>query len=409
MRHSTRRTLRLRVSLPGGALGGAQRRRPRLHRHEHGRRRRDRPRRRPGRARVHAHVRRAARRARLGEGVRRARLHARRHRPDAQAGAGGRRRRRDYQPPETFADKPFRIDRRAYRNRAARCPRASPTPRGSGSCATSRSPASRCRARSTTARTRDAAHLHVDDADGARSGAAAGGCRDTARTAFEAPFERIYGQTFENYATVKRSPEVRASGGTDEDAQEFLPACGEEYLIVTSPALRPAADALAAAKQTAGLRRRHPRGRAGHGRRRRAHVHPRRAERRQLHAPDLRGAARRHLARAELPRGVVQRPADLQVTSDLSYSLDGIGTDAFADVMLGRITANTLAVAQTHGREDRELPDAAPRARRATTSTTTRRSPRTSRASAPATRAGSRCRPRRCAPGCARAATSSPG
>jgi len=38
--------------------------------------------------------------------------------------------------------------------------------------------------------------------------------------------------------------------------------------------------------------------------------------------------------------------ADCQVTSDLSYSLDGVGADAFADVMLGRITANTLAVAQ---------------------------------------------------------------
>jgi hypothetical protein len=36
-----------------------------------------------------------------------------------------------------------------------------------------------------------------------------------------------------------------------------------------------------------------------------------------------------------------------QVTSDLSYSLDGIGTDAFADVMLGRIPANTLAVADS--------------------------------------------------------------
>jgi hypothetical protein len=40
-------------------------------------------------------------------------------------------------------------------------------------------------------------------------------------------------------------------------------------------------------------------------------------------------------------------PPTCTVTSDLSYSLDGVGTDAFADVMLGRIPANTLDVAQS--------------------------------------------------------------
>jgi hypothetical protein len=40
-------------------------------------------------------------------------------------------------------------------------------------------------------------------------------------------------------------------------------------------------------------------------------------------------------------------PSTCTVTTDLSYSLDGVGTDAFADLMLGRIPANTLDVAQS--------------------------------------------------------------
>jgi hypothetical protein len=38
---------------------------------------------------------------------------------------------------------------------------------------------------------------------------------------------------------------------------------------------------------------------------------------------------------------------DCSVASDLSYSLDGVGTDAFADVMVGRIPAPSLDVATT--------------------------------------------------------------
>jgi hypothetical protein len=56
----------------------------------------------------------------------------------------------------------------------------------------------------------------------------------SARTGFEAPFQRLYNQTLENARTLERSPEVRASGtGTDQDAQEVVPSCGEDYLIVT--------------------------------------------------------------------------------------------------------------------------------------------------------------------------------
>ncbi len=71
------------------------------------------------------------------------------------------------------------------------------------------------------------------------------------RTAFEAPFERIYGSALENY-TDGQALAGGARAATDEDAQEFVPACGEEYLIVTSAALRPAADRLADAKRAAG-------------------------------------------------------------------------------------------------------------------------------------------------------------
>ena len=81
------------------------------------------------------------------------------------------------------------------------------------------------------------------------------------------------------------------------------------------------------------------------------------------------------------------RSADVPVTSDLSYSLDGIGTDAFADVMLGRIPANTLTSPRRPStRSSPTRPSC--RLRQATTSTTTPRSPRTSRGSGPSDQRG---------------------
>ncbi len=167
------------------------------------------------------------------------------------------------------------------------------------------------------------------------------------RTSFEAPFEQIYGSAVENYRTVARSPRVRkAAGDTDEDAQEFVPACGEEYLIVTSSTLRPAADSLAAAKEAAGYI---------------VGIHE--------VAPGTAAADVRTFIRGEMNNDNCARPTYVvllgdtshvptfqeawcndpptcTVSSDLSYSLDGIGNDLFADVMLGRIPANTLTVAQ---------------------------------------------------------------
>ena len=251
----------------------------------------------------------------------------------------------DEQSPETFADRPFRIDKRAYR------------PRGKVP--------SRLAYVTTLGRLRDltVAGVQIPGAQYDRrrrslevftsmdvSVTFKGGgdwLADRKRTAFEKPFERIYGSTLENYATVERSPEVRKAGGTDQDAQEFLPACGEEYLIVTSPTLRPAAETLAAAKGNAGYM---------------VGIHE--------VASGTSAADVRTFIRGELnddnctrPTYVVllgdtshvptfqeawcNDPPTCTVSTDLSYSLDGIGTDAFADVMLGRIPANTLDVANT--------------------------------------------------------------
>ena len=115
---------------------------------------------------------------------------------------------------------------------------------------------------------------------------------------------------------------------------------------MTSPALRPAADTFAASKTAAGFA---------------VGIHE--------VAPNTAAADVRTFIRGELNSTTCTRPTyvlllgdtshvpsflevcpgieNCQVTSDLSYSLNGIGTDAFADVMLGRIPANSLAVAQS--------------------------------------------------------------
>src|SRR5690349_4255543 len=147
------------------------------------------------------------------------------------------------------------------------------------------------------------------------------------RTAFEAPFQRLYGNSLENYATVRRATRPSVSAAATPD-------CGEEYLIVTDTPLRPAADLLADAKSAAGLRTV-------------VHEVPTGTS-----AVDIRS-----FIRGELNSTTCVRPtyvaligdtshipsflepctglADCAVTSDLSYSLDGVGTDAVADVMLG--------------------------------------------------------------------------
>src|SRR5215218_2693544 len=153
----------------------------------------------------------------------------------------------DELPPETFATKPFKIDRRAYRARGKLPARlAYVTTLGrlrDVTIAGVQVPGAQYDRRKRALEVFTSMDVTVTFKGGGRW------LQDRPRTAREKPFERIYSSTLENYSTVARAPEVRKSGGTDADAQEFIPPCGEEYLIVTSPTLRPAADTLANAKQ----------------------------------------------------------------------------------------------------------------------------------------------------------------
>jgi hypothetical protein len=158
------------------------------------------------------------------------------------------------------------------------------------------------------------------------------------RTAQDAAFDDVYAASLENAPTVARAVRARATQ---------TPACGEDYLIVTSPTLRPAADLMATVKTNEGLV---------------VSVHE--------VAADTPNVDVRTFIRGEISSTTCRRPqyvlivgdtshvpsfqeqwcsdgtATCTVTSDLSYSLDGVSSDPFADVILGRIPANTLDVAQ---------------------------------------------------------------
>ncbi len=243
----------------------------------------------------------------------------------------------DFLPPETFADKPFRIDRGAYRERGA-IPRRLAFARMLGQMRDLRIGAVQVPGAQYDPRRRRARIFTSMDVTVTfrRSG---GWLPKRVRTAQEAPFRRLYRSSLANYGTVARA---RASS-VAHPAQ----SCGEEYLIVTSPALRPAADTFAASKTAAGFA---------------VGIHE--------VAPNTAAADVRTFIRGEMNSTTCTRPTYVlllgdtshvpsfvepwcadpptcSVATDLSYSLDGVGTDAFADVMLGRIPANTLAVAQT--------------------------------------------------------------
>lgn len=243
----------------------------------------------------------------------------------------------DFPSPGTFADKPFRIDRGAYRSRNA-IPRRLAFATLLGQMRDLRVgavqvPGAQYDPRRRRARIFTSMDLTVTFRK------PGGWLPKRVRTAQEAPFRRLYRSSLANYGTVARA---RASS-VAHPAQ----SCGEEYLIVTSPALRPAADTLAVSKTAAGF-----------------------AVGIREVAPNTAAADVRTFIRGELNSTTCTRPTYVlllgdtshvpsfvepwcadpptcSVTTDLSYSLDGVGTDAFADVMLGRIPANTLAVAQT--------------------------------------------------------------
>ena len=150
----------------------------------------------------------------------------------------------DFPPPETFADKPFRIDRGAYRGRNAIPRRLAVRHRARARCATSRIGAVQVPGAQYDPRLRRARIFTSMDVTVTfrKSG---GWLPKRVRTAQETPFRRLYRSSLANYGTVART---RASS-VAHPAQ----SCGEEYLIVTSPALRPAADTFAASKTAAGF------------------------------------------------------------------------------------------------------------------------------------------------------------
>ncbi|HMJ96991.1 MAG TPA: C25 family cysteine peptidase [Thermoleophilaceae bacterium] len=241
----------------------------------------------------------------------------------------------DFPSVGTFADKPFRIDRGAYRGRNA-IPRRLAFATVLGQMRDLRVgavqvPGAQYDPRLHRARIFTSMDLTVTFK---KSG---GWLPKRVRTAQEAPFRRIYRSSLANYGTV-----ARASASSAADPP---PGCGEEYLIVTSPALRPAADKLSETKQKQGFV---------------VGIHE--------VTPGTAATDVREFVRGEITSKTCRRPtyalllgdtahvpsfletcpgiADCQVTSDLSYSLIGTA-DGFADVMLGRIPVNTLDLAMT--------------------------------------------------------------
>ena len=150
----------------------------------------------------------------------------------------------DFPSAETFADKPFRIDRGAYRARGA-IPRRLAFARVLGQMRDLRIGAVQVPGAQYDPRRRRARIFTSMDVT-VTFRRARGWLPKRVRTAQEAPFRRVYRSSLANYGTVSAAhaaaPADRAQAG-----------CGEEYLIVTSPALRPAADILAATKTSAGF------------------------------------------------------------------------------------------------------------------------------------------------------------
>jgi Peptidase family C25/Propeptide_C25 len=153
-------------------------------------------------------------------------------------------------------------------------------------------------------------------------------------------FQQNYKGLIDNYDTVV----------DNVGPAKVAPFCGEEMLVITSPALEPAANALASAKQAQGYF---------------AKV------KLTGSAPGQIGTTKEQIQsfiRGELTGNCLVRPqyvvllgntdavptflvpctqggsvANCNVASDLPYSLDGVGSDLFADVMLGRIPATDPA------------------------------------------------------------------
>src|SRR4051812_13784894 len=151
-------------------------------------------------------------------------------------------------------------------------------------------------------------------------------------------FQRNYKGLVANYDAV--------AGNLDATARPQF--CGEEMLVVTSPALQPAANAFAAAKTAQGYFTKVAIIGAGAGQIGTTPGEIQSYIRGQLNADCLvRPQFVVLLGNTDavptftLPCTTGGDIADCDVATDLPYSLDGNGTDLFADVMLGRIPATS--------------------------------------------------------------------
>jgi hypothetical protein len=128
------------------------------------------------------------------------------------------------------------------------------------------------------------------------------------------------------------------------------PFCGEEMLVITSPALQPAADAFAASKSAQGYFARVRIVGTGPGQIGATKEEIQSFIRGELTADcNVRPQYVVLLGNTDavptftLPCTPASNPADCNVATDLPYSLDGVGSDMFADVELGRIPATSPA------------------------------------------------------------------
>jgi hypothetical protein len=239
-------------------------------------------------------------------------------------------------PDSTFADRRFRIDRGAYRGRGA-IPRRLAFARMLGRMRDVRVGAVQVPGAQYDAKRRRARIFTSMDVT-VRFRRSHAWVPHRARTAFEQAFTGMYRSTLVNSGRLARATRAGAAA---------TPSCGEDYLIVTTSDLLDAAQGLIDAK-------------TGQGMRVSTHVIEPGAP-----AADIRAFIRGELNSTACTRpayvlllGDITRipsfteqwcsdPATCTVTSDLSYSLDGVGTDAFADVMLGRIPVASAEAAKT--------------------------------------------------------------
>jgi hypothetical protein len=243
--------------------------------------------------------------------------------------------------PETFLDPPFEKDAKAYKS-SKKFP---PKPSTGGGLGTMRDlrvggvdfAGAQYRPKS------DKLHVFTSiDVTVKFGGANTGkfGDSEAFRGRWNSWFQQDYKSLIDNYDAVVGNLDVSS-------APQF---CGEEMLVVTSPAYEPAAKAFADAKNAQGYFTKVALTGAGAGQIGTTPAAIQTYIRSQLNADCLvRPQFVVLLGNTDavptfvVPCATGQTLAQCDVATDLPYSLDGVGNDLFADVMLGRIPATSPA------------------------------------------------------------------